>query len=74
MERIKDTTKQLKDENDSIEKRYRSIICRICSIPATHKLVIGLGCYPNYFESPVCNMCSDSIQKESDHGWDHWCL
>ena len=70
MRKIKDTTKQLKDENNSIEKRYRSIICCNCSNPATHKLVTGLGCYPNYHESLLCNMCSDSIQKLSDYEWD----
>ena len=70
MEKIKDTTKQLKDANNSIEKQYRYIICGTCSMPATHKLVTGLGCYPNYFESFICNMCSDSIQNLSDYEWD----
>ena len=46
MRKIEDVTEQLKDENNSIEKRHRSIICCNCSIPATHKLVTGLGCYP----------------------------
>ena len=63
MGKIEDTTKQLKDKNNSIERQYRSIICFNCSIPATHKLVTGLGCYPNYHESPICNMCLDSIQN-----------
>ena len=66
MRKIKDATEQLKDENDSI----RSIICCNCSIRATHKLVTGLGCYPNYHERLLCNMCSDSIQKLSDYEWD----
>ena len=70
MRKIRDTTKELKDENNSIEKRHRSIICCNCSIPTTHKLVTGLGCYPNYHESFLCNMCSDSIQKLSDYEWD----
>ena len=70
MRKIKDATEQLKDEKNSIEKRHRSIICCNCSIPATHKLVTGLGCYPNYHESLICNMCSDSIQKLSDYEWD----
>ena len=70
MRKIKDTTEQLKDENYSIERRYRSIICCNSSIPATHKLVTDLGCYPNYHESLLCNMCSDSIQKLSDYEWD----
>ena len=70
MRKIRDTTKELKDENDLIERRYRSIICCNCSIPATHKLVTGLGFYPNYHESLLCNMCSDSIQKLSDYEWD----
>ena len=70
MRKIRDTTKKLKDENDLIERRYRSIICCKCSKPATHILVKGLGCYPNYHESLICNMCSDSIQKLSDYEWD----
>ena len=70
MRKIRDTTKKLKDENDLIEMRYRSIICCKCSKPATHLLVTGLGCYPNYHESLICNMCSDSIQKLSDYEWD----
>ena len=70
MKKIKDATEQLKDENNSIERRYRSIIFCKCSNPATHLLVTGLGCYPNYHESLLCNMCSDSIQKLSDYEWD----
>ena len=70
MRKVEDTIKRLKDENNSIERRYRSVICCNCSIPATHKLVTGLGCYPNYFERLLCNMCSDSIQKLSDYEWD----
>ena len=70
MRKIRDTTKELKDENDLIERRYRSIICCKCSKPATHKLVTGLGCYPNYHESLLCNMCSSRIKKLSDYEWD----
>ena len=71
MRKIIDTTKELKDENDLIERRYRSIICCYCSNPATHLLVTGLGCYPNYHESFICNMCSDWIKKLSDYYWDY---
>ena len=72
MRKIRDTTKELKVENDLIERCYRSITCCtfLCSNPATHKLVTGLGRYPNYHESLLCNMCSDSIQKLSDYEWD----
>ena len=72
MRKIKDATEQLKDENNLIGKRHRSIICCtfLCSNPATHLLVTGLGCYPNYHESLLCNMCSESIQKLSDYEWD----
>ena len=70
MRKIEDTTKQLKDESDLIEKRHRSIICCNCSIPATHILVTGLGRYPNYHGSFLCNVCSDRIQKLSDYQWD----
>ena len=70
MRKIKDATEQLKDENNLIEKQHRSIICFNCSNPATHKLIRGLGGYPNYRESLICNMCSDSIQKLRDYEWD----
>ena len=70
MRKIRDTTKELKDENDLIEMRYRSITCCNCSNPTAHKLVTGLGRYPNYHERLLCNMCSDSIQKLSDYEWD----
>ena len=70
MRKIEDTTEQLKDENNSIERRYRPIICCNRSNPAAHKLVTGLGCYPNYHESLLCNMCSDRIKKLSDYQWD----
>ena len=70
MRKIRAKTKELKAENDLIERRHRSIICCTCSNPATHKLVTGLGCYPNYHESLICNMCSDSIQKLNDYEWD----
>ena len=70
MRKIRDTTKELKDKNDLIERRYRSIICCYCSNPATHKLVPGLGCYPNYHESLLCNKCSDSIKKLNIYEWD----
>ena len=70
MRKIRDTTKKLKDDNDLIERRYRSIICCKCSNPATHLLVTGLGCYPNYHESLICNMCSDWIKILSDYEWD----
>ena len=70
MRKIREKTKELKDKNDSIERRYRSIICCKCSKPATHLLVTGLGCYPNYYESLICNMCSAWIKKLSDYEWD----
>ena len=72
MRKIRDTTKELKDDNDLIERRYRYIKCStfMCSNPATHLLVTGLGCYPNYKECFICNMCSDSIIKLSDYDWD----
>ena len=73
MRKIRDTTNELKDENDLIEMRYRFVICStfMCSNPATHLLVTGLGCYPNYHKSLLCNMCSDSIKKQSDYEWDY---
>ena len=65
MREIKDTTKKLKDENESIKcSTY------MCPNPTSHILVTGLGCYPNYCESYLCNKCSDRIQKLSDYQWD----
>ena len=70
IKKIKDTTKQLKCDNYSIDKRYRSVICCFCSIPATHVLVTGLDCYPEFCEDLICNVCADSIQKLSNYEWD----
>ena len=72
MRKIRDTTKELKDENDLIERRYRSITCCtfLCSNPATHLLVRRFDFNPNYHESLLCYKCSDSIQKLSDYEWD----
>ena len=70
--KIRDTTKQLKDENNLIKRQYRSVICCtfLCSNPVTHILITGLGCYPNYVEKPICNVCSTYIQELSDYEWD----
>ena len=70
MRKIRDTTKELKDENDLIERQYRSTICFKCSNPATHLLVRRFDFDPNYHESFICNMCSDRIKKLSDYEWD----
>ena len=68
--KIKDATEQLKDENDLIERRYRSIICCKCSNKATYLLVRHFDGNPNYHESFICNMRSDWIKKLSDYEWD----
>ena len=68
MRKIEDTIKQLKDENDSIERRYRPVICCTCLTPATHLPVKGH--YPNYVEKHICYVCSTLIQKLSDYEWD----
>ena len=72
MRKIKEATEQLKDENNSIEKRHRSIICCtfLCSNPATYLLVRRFEFNLNYHESFICNMCSDWIKKLSDYEWD----
>ena len=72
MKKIRTITKKLKDENEIIERRYESIKCRtfMCPNPISHILVTGLGRYPNYCESYLCNKCSDRIQKLSDYQWD----
>ena len=71
MIKIRDTNKQLKDENNSIERRYRSIICYtfLCSNPATHLLVKG-GC-PNYFEYFICRKCVKFYYGLSSFDWDN---
>ena len=71
MIKIRDTNKQLKDENNSIERRYRSVICYtfLCSNPATHLLVKG-GC-PNYFEYFICKKCEKFYYGLSSFDWDN---
>ena len=49
--------KQLNDENESIEKRYKSKICNDCGLkPPTYFMVKGLGCYSDstYTDSHIC--------------------
>ena len=46
MRKIKDTTEQLKDENNSIEKRHRSIICCNCSKSSNTQTSYRLGLLP----------------------------
>ena len=72
MKKIRDITKKLKDENEMIERHYESIKCitYMCPNLISHILVTGLGCYPNYCESYLCNKCSGRIQKLSDYQWD----
>ena len=72
MRKIIDTTKELKDDNDLIERRYRSITCCtfLCSNPATHLLVRRFDFNPNYHETYICNTCSNRIKKLSDFEWD----
>ena len=71
MIKLRDTNKQLNDANNSIERRYRSVICHtfLCSNPATHLLVNG-GC-PNYFEYFICKKCAKFYYGLSSFDWDN---
>ena len=69
MRKIRNTTKELNDDNYLIELRYRSIVCctYMCTLPATYKLVTDR--FPNYHESFLCNKCSNSIKKLNIYQW-----
>ena len=63
--------KQLNDENESIEMRYRTTICNDCGLkPATYFIVKRLGCYPNYdyTDSYVCISCKNRYDGLSPFG------
>ena len=69
--------KQLNDENESTEKRYKSLtmyestICNECKErPSTHIKVTGLGCCPNYFEKVICNVCAKWYDGLTAYQWD----
>ena len=47
--------------SDEIDKRYKSIICKYCDLPATHLLITGK--FPNYVETMICYKCSDYIDN-----------
>ena len=69
MRKIEDTTKQLKDENESIEKRYESTIFNDCGLkPVTYFIVKGLGCYLDYTDSYVCISCKSKYDGLSAFG------
>ena len=69
MRKIEDMTKQLKDENESIEKQYEFTICNDCGLkPATYFIVKGLGCYPDYTDSYVCISYKNKYDRLSTFG------
>ena len=52
--------------NHKIDKKYNRIICNFdshCYFPATYKLITGIGKYPNYTETMICDKCSNHINK-----------
>ena len=61
--------KQLNDENELIEKRYRTTTCNDCgSKSATYFIVKGLGCHPDYIYSYVCISCKNKYDRLSAFG------
>ena len=74
MRKIEDTTKQLKDENNSIEKRYRTTICNDYGLkPATYFTVKGLpfakvNSDHTYTDSYVCISCKNRYYGLSAFG------
>ena len=52
--------------------KFENQLCSNCSGLrfAKHILVKGLGCYPNYRGSFVCDVCSNRIEKLNDYEWD----
>ena len=71
MIKIEDTTKQLKDENELIDERYRATTC--CyhrDRPSSHILVTGQGNYPNYNEFFICKWCADWFDEQDCYEWD----
>ena len=49
--------------NDETDKRYNQIICKCCVSPSTHLLFTGLGRFPNYVETMLCDKCADYIDN-----------
>ena len=68
MIKIRDTTKELNNENKFLEWVYMSTICSKCKNPATYILVRGFA--DKYHEDRLCNTCSNYIKKLSDFEWD----
>ena len=66
MLKINRLERNLASINHKIDNKYNRIICNfdsLCYFPATYKLIIGIGKYPNYTETMICDKCSNYINK-----------
>ena len=66
MSKINRLERNLASANREINKKYNEIICNFdsyCYFPATYKLITGIGKYPNYTETMICDKCSNHINK-----------
>ena len=66
MLRINRLERKLASINHKIDKKYDLIVCnfnKYCDLPATYKLITGIGKYPNYTETMICDRCSNYINK-----------
>ena len=66
-------SKQLKDENELIDERYKVTTCcyhRDRDRPSSHILVTGQGNYPNYNEFFICKSCMDWFDEQDCYEWD----
>ena len=62
--------KQLNNENELIEKQYESTICNECKErPSTHVKITRLGCYPNYSEKVISNVCAKWYDGLTAYQW-----
>ena len=68
MRKIKDTTKRLNDENESIDERYRATTCSYRrDISSTHLIVTGVGRFPNYGKCYICKSFADFFDSSSGY-------
>ena len=66
MSKINKLEREISSINREMNKNYYRITCNFdshCYFPVTYKLITGIGKYPNYTETMICDECSNCINN-----------
>ena len=63
MKKINRLERVIEVRSDNLDMRYKMLICKKCILPATYMLVQGLGEFPNYLETFICDKCARYVNS-----------